>query len=78
MIDPSLLKLAQLRYREFLLQAEQDRLADQLPRRPSYARRRLAAVCYRLADWLAPEQPDRYAPTCGSGPADWVVGRVSF
>lgn len=77
MIDPNLLKLAQIRYREFLLQAEQDHLADQLPRRPSYARRRLAGVCYRLADWLAPAQSDRYAPTRGSGPADWVAGRAS-
>ena len=58
------------RRQALLAEAEAERLAAQLPRRPSAARHGLARVCYRLADWL--EAPGRYVRSAESGPEHWA------
>jgi hypothetical protein len=54
-VDPS----AQLaaRRQDLLHEADLERLAAQLPHRPSAMRHELALACIRLADWLA-ESPE--------------------
>ena len=59
-----------IRRQELLAEADGERLAALLPRRPSVARRGLAVACYRLANWL--DAPSRYIRVADSGPESWV------
>ena len=54
-----------------LKEGEMYRLAAQLPRRRSMARRLLARLCHRLANWL--DNSNRYLRPAQSGPADWAA-----
>ena len=63
------------RRQALLAEAEGERLAAQLPRRPSAARHGLALVCYRVADWL--DAPGRYVRSAESGPENWASPWVS-
>lgn len=49
-----------------LAEADGERLAALLPRRPSAARHGLAVACYRLANWL--DAPSRYIRIAESVP----------
>lgn len=73
MIDPT----TQMAFKreDMLKEAEQERLAAQLPQSPSFVRRELAHAIYRLASWLD-KQPDEYISLPESGPEDWVAGRA--
>lgn len=68
-VDP--VQLIDIRRQELLAQAEMERLAAEVRRPPSAARRELALVCYRLADWL--DAPSRYLRASESGAEDWVA-----
>ena len=57
---------------DLLREAEQERLAAQLPHAPSVVRRELAQAIYRLASWLD-EEPDEYISLPDSGQTDWVA-----
>ena len=46
------------RRQELIAEADGERLAALLPRRPSATRHGLAVACYRLANWL--DAPSRY------------------
>jgi hypothetical protein len=61
--------------RELLIEAERDRLAAQLPRRPSAVRHAIALACERAADWLdnGASFSHRYVQPRQSGPADWAA-----
>jgi hypothetical protein len=74
-VDPLL--LAVFRTEDLIREAEQERLAAQLPQAHSGVRRELALACYRLATWLDDEDQDQYVPPSQSGPADWVPGSAS-
>ena len=58
------------RRQELLTEADGERLAALLPRRPSAARRGLALACYRLANWL--DAPSRYVRVSEAGPENWA------
>jgi hypothetical protein len=60
--------------RDLLLQAEQDRLAAQLPRRRSIVRHAIALACRGLAKWLD-NGSNRYVQPWQSGPVDWAPER---
>jgi hypothetical protein len=62
------------RRKDLLLQAEQERLAAQLPRRRSIVRHTLALACRRLAKALD-NTSNRYLQPSHSGPADWAPER---
>jgi hypothetical protein len=66
--DPS--TMIHMKREEMLREAEQARLAAQLPHHHSSVRRDLALACYRLANWL--EDVDRYVPPAESGRSDWA------
>jgi hypothetical protein len=53
------------------VEAERERLAAQLPRRPSRARHALALTCRRLANWL--DTSNRYVRPSASGPPHWAA-----
>ena len=61
-----------LRRQDLLVEAERERLAARVPRRPSAARRELALACYRLADWLDHTTPKRYFQPSETGGPDWA------
>jgi hypothetical protein len=63
------------RRRDLLAEADAERLAALVPRRPSVARRALARGCYRLADWL--DAPSRYLRASEAGPEHWVSPWIS-
>ena len=63
--------LATERQREFLAEAERQRLIELLPAHQSGWRRELAAACYRLATWL--DEPAGYVQLPEPGPEDWVT-----
>ena len=67
-IDPTL--LLQSRTFDLLEEANQERLAAQLPRPRSAVRHTLATTCVRLANWL--DDADRYLSPAESGQEDWV------
>ena len=67
--DPA--ELVATRRQSLLEEAENERLAAQLPRRPSVVRHELALACHRLADWL--DAPGRYLQASESGLEDWVA-----
>jgi hypothetical protein len=67
-IDP--MKHLANRHQTLIDEANHERLLALLPRRYSPARRGLAFVCRRLANWI--DDPRRYARTADAGPADWV------
>ena len=71
-VDPMLVYYDSHR-EDLLAEADQERLAAQLPYRASEngLRRRLGAVCFRLASWL--DGPVRYVRRSESGDADWVA-----
>jgi hypothetical protein len=56
--------------RELVAEANQARLASQLPQHESAVRRGLATACYRLANWL--DAPSGYVQLPDPGPEDWV------
>jgi hypothetical protein len=56
---------------ELLAEAEQERLAAQLPRRGESLRRKVAEACFQLASWL--DGPVRYVRRSESGDEDWVA-----
>jgi len=58
------------RRQELLAEADGERLAALLPRRPSAARHSLALACYRLANWL--DAPSRYVRVSEPGPENWA------
>ena len=66
-----LLQMSQYKQQDLLREAEQDRLASQLPRRRTGARRTLELACTWVADWL--DNSNRYVRAAQSGPADWAV-----
>jgi hypothetical protein len=58
------------RQQQRLREAEQERLAAQLPRRRSAVRHGLAVACHRVANWL--DHSNRYVRPVESGRADWA------
>ena len=71
--DPSV--LVDTRMHDLLDEADQERLAAQLPRTHAGVRHGLASVCVRLAHWIDEHDPqDGYAPRSDSGPSEWVEG----
>jgi len=71
MCDLSL--LADLKRKDLLVEADRERLANQLRRPASPIRHELATACYRLADWI--DNPNRYLQRPESGRVDWVRAR---
>jgi hypothetical protein len=69
-----LMQLSATRQQDLLIQADQDRLAAQLPRRRSIVRHTLALACRRLAKALD-NTSNRYLQPSHSGPADWARER---
>lgn len=61
---------ADLKRKDLLAEAERERLANQVRRRPSAVRHELAVACLRLADWI--DSPKRYLQRSESGRVDWV------
>jgi hypothetical protein len=70
-----LMQLSLDRQREILREAENDRLADQLPRRHSVARHAVAQACQRLAKWL--DTSNGYVRPAQTGLADWAAQPTS-
>jgi hypothetical protein len=68
-IDPLELQLAQRP--NLYIEAERERLAALLPRRPSRTRHALAGACRRVANWL--DSSNRYVRPPASGPAHWAA-----
>ena len=66
-----LMQMSLYKQQDLMREAEQDRLAAQLPRRRTGARRTIALACQWLADWL--DDSNRYVRPAQSGPADWAV-----
>jgi hypothetical protein len=62
--------VADLKRKDLLVEAERERLAAQVRRQRSPVRHELAAVCYRLADWI--DNPKRYLQRSESGRVDWA------
>ena len=62
---------------ELLRQAEQERLAAQVPHEPSAVRHDLARAVLKVADWIDDQPTNRYLPPSDSGPADWVTRSAS-
>jgi hypothetical protein len=79
LLDPDLLVAA--RQNALLDEAQNDRIAAQLPRSHSSMRHELASACLRLANWLddAGEHfgEGGYVRGSDSGPADWAEGSAS-
>ena len=69
-IDPG--EYAAAHRREFMVEAERQRLIAQLPIRESGVRHELAVACLRLASWLDAE-PSRYVQPVDLGPEHWVA-----
>jgi hypothetical protein len=59
------------RHQTLLDEANHERLLALLPPRYSPARRGIAFVCRRLANWI--DDPKRYVRPADAGPADWVT-----
>jgi hypothetical protein len=71
MCDLSL--FADLKRKDLLIEADRERLANQVRRPASPMRRGLAQACYRLADWI--DRPKQYLQQPESGRVDWVRAR---
>ena len=56
---------------DLIVEAERDRLAASLPRRPSVVRKVLAVACVRVATWL--DAPAGYVQLPEPGPEDWAT-----
>ena len=61
---------ADLKRKDLLVEAERERLANQVHRPPSTVRHELAQVCIRLADWI--DSPKQYLQQTESGRVGWV------
>lgn len=68
-IDPT--ELVHTKQRELLDEADRERLAQQLPPRPSGVRRAMAVACFRVASWL--DSPAGYIQMPDPGPEDWAT-----
>ena len=69
--DPVL--FADLKRTDLLVEADRERLANQVRRPRRLMRHELALACYRLADWI--DNPKRYLQRSESGRVDWVRAR---
>ncbi len=64
---------ADLKRKDLLVEAERERLANQVHRPRLVVRHELASACLRLADWI--DSPKRYLQQPESGRVDWVRAR---
>jgi hypothetical protein len=68
--------LAAFKSQDLRIEADRERLAAQVPQRPSAVRRELALACHRLADWLDHTEHDnvskRYFQPSESGSTYWA------
>ena len=66
--DPVL--FADLKRKDLLVEADRERLANQVRRPRSLMRHEIAVACYRLADWI--DSPKRYVQRSEPGRVDWA------
>ena len=62
--------VADLKRKELLVEADRERLANQVRRPRSLMRHEIAVACYRLADWI--DSPKRYVQRSEPGRVDWA------
>jgi hypothetical protein len=75
-MKPDIVELHLNRRYDLIKEAEQERLAAQLPPRRSVLRHAIAVACERVADWLD-SNANQYVQPATAGPADWAAAPTS-